>query len=279
MSVQQATGMNGLPTLLLSHPSGASAELYLYGAHLTSWVPAGGEEALFLSRAAKIGAGQAIRGGVPVIFPQFAQRGPLPKHGFARLQDWRVLDPPGESSVALELVDSAESRSLWPHPFRARLTVELGERTLSQRLSVWNAGGATFSFTAALHGYFAVADVRRATVEGLQGARYRVSGDQEDRVDEAEEVRFAGELDRVYADAPGPVRLRDGEGGRVLELRREGFADVVVWNPGAELTARLPDMEPDGYLRMVCVEAAQAARPVELPPGGSWEGAQSIVSP
>jgi glucose-6-phosphate 1-epimerase len=109
MSVELATGRNGLPTLLLSHPSGGQAEIYLYGAHLTSWTPAGGGEALFLSRAAKYEPGVPIRGGVPVIFPQFAELGPLPKHGFARVHSWRWTDSPGEAATAtratLELTD------------------------------------------------------------------------------------------------------------------------------------------------------------------------------
>ncbi|HEX6371728.1 MAG TPA: hypothetical protein VF006_22595, partial [Longimicrobium sp.] len=61
-----------LPKLRLSHASGATAEVYLHGAHVASWVPAGGTEALFVSRAATFAPGKAIRGGVPVIFPQFA---------------------------------------------------------------------------------------------------------------------------------------------------------------------------------------------------------------
>ena len=152
MSVALQDGRNGLPRLALSHPSGSTAELYLHGAHLTSWVPAGGVEALFLSRAAEFAAGQPIRGGVPIVFPQFAQRGPLPKHGFARVLPWRWVDPrEGAASATLELVDSEETRALWPHPFRARMTVELGERSLVQRLSVENTGEEELSFTAALH--------------------------------------------------------------------------------------------------------------------------------
>jgi glucose-6-phosphate 1-epimerase len=32
---------------------------------------------------------QAVRGGVSVLFPQFASHGPLPKHGFARNMLWQ----------------------------------------------------------------------------------------------------------------------------------------------------------------------------------------------
>ncbi|HEX5871641.1 MAG TPA: hypothetical protein VFY65_14540, partial [Longimicrobium sp.] len=81
-----------MPKLRLTHASGGTAEVYLHGAHVASWVPAGGSEAMFLSRAATLAPGEAIRGGVPVIFPQFASRGPLAKHGFARVQPWKRVD-------------------------------------------------------------------------------------------------------------------------------------------------------------------------------------------
>ena len=37
-------GKNGMSTVLLSHLSGSSADVYLNGAHVTSWIPAGGKE-------------------------------------------------------------------------------------------------------------------------------------------------------------------------------------------------------------------------------------------
>ena len=91
---------------LVHTPSGASAEVYPHSAHVTSWIPAGGTEALFVSRAAHFQPGTAIRGGVPVIFPQFATFGPLPKHGFARLERWSPADSPPSRAV-LRLRDSA----------------------------------------------------------------------------------------------------------------------------------------------------------------------------
>jgi glucose-6-phosphate 1-epimerase len=160
-----------LPRLRLVHPSGATAEVYLHGAHVTSWVPAGGSEALFLSRAASIAPGKAIRGGVPVIFPQFAGMGPLAKHGFARTQPWeRVDDADRPNAVRLRLRDSDETRRIWPHPFVAELAVEVGDDWLSIALAIHNPGDAAFDFTAALHTYLRVGDVRRATVEGLAWA-------------------------------------------------------------------------------------------------------------
>jgi glucose-6-phosphate 1-epimerase len=280
MSVSQRDGANGLPRLLLSHPAGSSAEIYLHGAHLTSWIPHGGVDALFLSRAAQFAPGRPIRGGVPVVFPQFAQLGPLPKHGFARLVSWRWLEPPDPdtaTSATLELEDSAETRAIWPHRFRARLTVELEDRTLSQQLAVENTGDAPFSFTAALHSYFAVADLRRTTLQGLAGAGFEDrSAHGEDAADRDGEVVITGEIDRVYLEVPSELRIQDQGNQRALELRFDGFPDVVVWNPAETGTAALPDMDADEYRRMLCVEAAQVGRPVEVAPGRRWSGGQRV---
>lgn len=265
-----------LPRLRLAHASGGTAKLYLHGAHVTSWVPAGGSEALFLSRAADFAPGKSIRGGVPVIFPQFAAMGPLPKHGFARTQPWeRVDDADRPDAVRLRLRDSEQTRGIWPHPFLAELAVELGEDWIFIGLTIRNTADAAFEFTAALHTYLRVGDVRRATVEGLQGVRYRVTGEAE-RVDEARELSVNGPVDRVYLHTPPELRVHDAQNGRILLLRAEGFADTVVWNPWAEATAALPDMEDDEYLEMLCVEAAQVGSPVRLDAGESWTGVQRI---
>src|SRR5512139_4252652 len=85
-----AVAAGGLPKLTLVAPDGARAEVYLYGAHVVSWVPAGGQERLFLSRTSAFRAGAPIRGGVPVVFPQFGALGPLPLHGLVRLMVWEL---------------------------------------------------------------------------------------------------------------------------------------------------------------------------------------------
>src|SRR5438132_247968 len=84
-------GSGDLPKVVLTAPDGASAEIYLYGAQVTSWIPAGSAERLFLSPRAEFRAGASIRGGTPVIFPQFSNQGSLPKHGFARLNSWELV--------------------------------------------------------------------------------------------------------------------------------------------------------------------------------------------
>jgi glucose-6-phosphate 1-epimerase len=277
MSVALQDGRNGLPRLALSHPSGSTAEVYLHGAHLTSWVPAGGVEALFLSRAAEFASGRPIRGGVPIVFPQFAERGPLPKHGFARVQPWRWVDPrEGATSATLELVDSEETRASWPHAFRARMTVELGERSLVQRLSVENTGDADLSFTVALHTYFAVGELTRVSVDGVAGVEYEERSARGAPETTEAGIRITGELDRVYLDAPSDLRVHDGANARALALRLDGFGDVVVWNPGEEGASALPDMEGDEHRRMICVEAARIGKPVTLGPGKRWEGAERV---
>lgn len=273
-------GAGDLPMLVLEAPDGAHAELYLHGAHVTSWRPAGDGERLFLSAASEFREGVAIRGGVPVIFPQFAGRGPLPKHGFVRTTAWSLAGVElgrHDARATLRISDSAATRAIWPHEFAAELTVAVGGDSLRVALAIVNTGAAPFAFAAALHTYLRVADVRRATLLGLVGTRYEDSAaGGAERVDPDAELRVGGEIDRVYLDAPGEVELR--ENGRTTVVASTGFPDTVVWNPGTERAAGLADLEADGWLRMLCVEAAVVGAPVRLGPGERWDGAQTLVA-
>lgn len=263
---------------------GACVELYRHGAHVTSWKPASGEERLFLSSRSSFAPNAAIRGGVPIIFPQFASMGPLPKHGFARVQQWELKRAgrtrKGQGEAQLRLTATEETRARWNHAFQATFVVAVEGMSLSLALSVLNEDASPFEFTAALHTYLLVDDVRGARVRGLQGVSYRdaAADNVEGRQEEEELTANSGgaELDRIYFDVRAPLEVRDAL--RRTRVAMTGFNDVVVWNPGEERAAALTDLEPGGWLRMLCVEAAAIGTPVRLEPGERWTGQQTLTA-
>jgi glucose-6-phosphate 1-epimerase len=263
---------------------GACVALRTHGAHVTSWKPASGEERLFLSSRSAFTPNAAIRGGVPIIFPQFATMGPLPKHGFARVREWELLRAgrtrKGQGEAQLRLTANGGTRARWNHAFQATFVVTVGGMSLSLALSVLNEDAAPFEFTAALHTYLLIDDVREASVRGLQGVCYRdaAAGNAQGRQEE-EELEAGpggGELDRIYFDVRAPLEVRDAL--RRTRVAMTGFTDVVVWNPGEERAAALTDLEPGGWLRMLCVEAAAIGTPVRLEPGERWTGQQTLTA-
>jgi glucose-6-phosphate 1-epimerase len=275
---------HGLPALLLTADDGARAEVHLDGAHVASWVPAGGDEQLFMSERAVYRAGSSLRGGIPVIFPQFGP-GPLPKHGFARTSRWEpgadAAAGSGAARATLVLRDSDATRAVWPFPFELALTVEVGGRSLAVSLHVLNAGADAFAFTAALHSYLRVTEIDDVALHGLAGVRYRdQAADGRETVDDAPSLVVLGEVDRLYVSPPAELRLRDGRepGARTVTITTTGFPDVVVWNPGPVKARELGDLGEGDHHRMLCVEAAAAAVPVALPAGERWSGTQTLVA-
>jgi glucose-6-phosphate 1-epimerase len=271
-------GVGDLPKLTLAAPDGAQVEIYLYGAHVVSWIPAGGQERLFLSRTSAFRAGAPIRGGVPVVFPQFGTTGPLPLHGLVRLMSWEFVgaEVAGQRARAMfRVADTEDSRRQWDQAFLAELDVAIGGSELSVTLAVTNPGAGKFDFTAAFHTYLAVADITTTEIEGLAGLRYRdaaLGGIEAHQGSQT--VDFPGEVNRIYFDAPAEARVV--EAGRRTIVRKVGFTDAVVWNPGSEKCATMGDLEPEDYRRFVCLEAATVGAPIQLAPGERWQGTQTI---
>lgn len=275
----QTFDLHGQPALQLATASGARAVLTLFGGQLVSWCPAGGSEWLFLSERACFDGSRAIRGGVPVCWPQFAAQGRLPRHGLVRTRPWAVAERRSGDDFALatlRIEDDDASRALWPFAFALELTVLIEGERLSIELEASNTGHGAFAFTTALHTYLRVGEVEQTRLEGLARHHYRDNAQSgERRVDSGDHVRIDAPTDRIYSKVDGPLLLRDG--GRSLAIQCDGFGDVVVWNPWQQAAAELPDMAPDEFRRMLCVEAAVASRARELAAGEQWFGRQTLV--
>lgn len=286
----------GIPCLRIN-ASGGQAAVAAQGAQVVSWIDPQGRERLYLSPQTlslawaddkdTAVAGPAIRGGVPVCFPQFSDRGPLIKHGFARTRLWNVDACPesspneagGMSAARFSFADDDATRQQWPHQFDAQLLAEVGSGRLRIRFQVRNTGDAPFAFTLALHTYLRVADIREVSLLGLQGVNFEdATNGMKIAVQQQEPLRIANEIDRVYLNPPRKIALHEGERCSLL-IEQEGFVDTVVWNPGPDKAKALSDFPDDDWLHMLCVEAACAANPVCLQPGETWEGSQILSVP
>lgn len=276
-SCAQSVDWHGQPAISLRAPDGASVMILLQGAQILSWQRPEGQEQLYLSERAVYASGQPVRGGVPVIFPQFENRGPLPRHGFARTTRWTLEHATAsrhDALAVLALKDNDATLAVWPHTFAAELTVRVSAHRLDVELAINNSSLASFEFTAALHTYLRVDTLAGARLDGLHRLRYQDKARGTEQVETHETLQTAGEIDRIYFDAARELTLSDGDRRRRISM--VGFRDVVVWSPGPERCATLADMPAEGYQHMLCVESAVIGTPVVLEAGGEWVGRQSI---
>lgn len=280
-------GINGLEKVVLRENKGSSVEVYLFGAHVTSWKNDYGEELLFVSNKAVFKPPRAIRGGIPICFPQFSNLGPLEPHGFARNRLWSIdKDPsfPTNSSskafVDLILKTSDEDSKIWPYSYEFRLRVALGpagDLMLTSRIRNTNVDGKPFSFTFAYHTYFSVTDISEVRVEGLETLDYLDNMKERERfTEQGDSITFESEIDRIYLGTPTKIAIIDHERKRTLVLRKDGLPDAVVWNPWDKKAKAMQDFGDDEYKHMLCVEAAAIESPITLRPGEEWKGRQEL---
>ncbi|HUN92697.1 MAG TPA: D-hexose-6-phosphate mutarotase [Burkholderiaceae bacterium] len=248
----------------------ASASFCMQGAHLLSWTPRTQREpVVWVSDAARYAKGKAVRGGIPVCWPWFGPHPTdpaAPSHGYVRAAAWTLaaveLLPGGDTRVSFERVDDASSRRYGPHSFALSLRATIGAE-LAVELETTNRGASAFSITEALHTYLAVDDIGDIAVAGLDGATYVDQVDAGRRKRCEGDVRFAGEVDRVFVGTTATCVVEDPGFGRRIVVEKSGSRSTVVWSPWLEKARRLGDLGEGrralgGWREMLCVETANA---------------------
>ncbi|XP_016452913.2 putative glucose-6-phosphate 1-epimerase [Nicotiana tabacum] len=282
-AVEFAKDKNGVGQVLLRNPRGASVRVSLHGGQVLSWKNDHGEELLFISSKATFKPPTAVRGGIPICFPQFGNRGSLEQHGFARNRMWIIDDNPpplhpndsnGKAFTDLLLKSSDDDHKVWPHGFEFRLRVTLavdGSLTLISRIR--NVNCKPFSFSIAYHTYFALSDISEVRVEGLETLDYLDNLCNRERfTEQGDALTFETEVDRVYLSSSDVIAIFDHEKKRTFVIKREGLPDVVVWNPWEKKSKTIADFGDDEYRHMLCVDGAAIEKPITLKPGEEWTG-------
>jgi glucose-6-phosphate 1-epimerase len=264
-------GNGGLPKVSVT-TEWSSAEIYLHGAHLTHFQRKNEEPILFLSKESRFEAGQAIRGGIPVIFPWFGPKEGHAAHGFARVKEWELKEIVNISNGGIELVLSlSEGANTEIVPFSLEYTVGVGE-TLALKLIVKNeSSDKELTCEDCLHTYFNVGGIDAVSISGLKGANYRDKvEDFAEKTETASTIKIASEVDRVYMDTTSAVEIHDASFHRKIRIEKENSASTVVWNPWIVKAKAMPDFGDEEYQKMVCVESGNVGKnKMVLAPGKS----------
>lgn len=228
-----------------------------YGAHVLSYVPAGGEDVMMISKESKF-APSGIRGGVPICWPWFGSLRE-PAHGIARLQYWDVVstkrEDDGSDTIEFTHFEGA------PYDLEARFVVNFG-KSLSMRLYTTNKSGAPEEFSEALHTYFKVGESSKIKLAGFKDQVYldAVGGKYiPDCVTDTDEFMITSEVDYVY-DTENTVVITDPVMKRKIRIDKEGSRTTVLWNPWIDKAKAMSAFGDEEYHDMVCVEAANARK-------------------
>ncbi len=266
-SVTIDAGCGGLPRVSISTPL-CRGEIYLHGAHVTAWQPAGHAPVIWMSTQSWFAAGKPIRGGIPVCWPWFgpAAEAGKPAHGLARFADWDLTSVAAEAdgtvAVVLRLALTAPASELI-------LTARFGRR-LEVTLDARNTGTTALAIGEALHTYLAVGDVRRVQVRGLAGVAGFDRVAQPIALTAPESITVAAETDLLFNATESAVTVQDAAWNRTLRVAKSGSRSTVVWNPWIAKSAKMPDFGDHEWPGMLCVEAANALTDgYQLAPGAS----------
>jgi len=248
----------------------SSATINLQGAHVTSW-KIKGKEQLFMSPSAVFDGKSEVFGGIPIIFPRLGSWGEgKPFHGFARTSMWERIDEERfDGNVArLALRPDAVSRTYWDAEFVLTMDVEINLNTLCMSFFVVNIGHTPFEFTTLFHNYLYVEDLRRVSLTGLSGCKFKDAADGWiEKRDENACLIPQGPLDRVYVETGDNLTLNCPSGRRIL--LNKSLCDTVVWTPWESFT------EGDFSL-FLCVEPGNVVPRKTLAPEEEYEGKQMI---
>lgn len=246
-----------------------------WGGRVISWKHYG-RHVLYRSPAFEDDETCSPHAGMPVLFPQFGLFGDGKMHGFVRNMKWRI-EATARDQCVLVLTSNDFERNDCAIEFAARVIAQVDDDQLRVWLQFENVSKSNvMSFTTGVHTYFAIEDIGKVQVVGLQGANFLDAADElSPSVDLDRSLRFDQLIDRIYVDTPTPITMI-ADGVNVV-VDQAGFEDTVVWNPGSEHGPAFGGLDQDEWRKFVCIEAAQIQNPVTLKPGETWTGSQTLT--
>jgi len=232
-----------------------------------------GLELLYLSPLVDVYPDNPIRGGIPLMFPQFGDSGPLRKHGFVRDIQWKLVketEDAGGKNLSYALDIKATDFPEWPFDAALQFDVRLSLHTLTISLSVRNTGVQAFTFTGGFHPYFAISSRKDILVNGLEGLPFKDSFPGNN----AFELNADGLVERQYM---GNAEIRFYNGSNWLKITASGFDSWMVWNPGRAGATKISDLPDEDWDKFICIEPIVLAEPKTLLPGEAFNG-EMVVS-
>jgi glucose-6-phosphate 1-epimerase len=253
-------GDGGLTRVEITSPL-AHGQIYVHGAHVTSWSPAGSDEVLFLSTKSRWEEGQAIRGGIPICFPWFRGKADdphAPAHGFVRTRSWQlgsIVATSAGVTVSMFIESDAQTRQWWPGEFRLEHRATFGSE-LNLELVCTNIGRAPLRFEEALHTYNRVADIDTVRLQGLGGTSFLDNTDSNKEKTQLGDVTISSQTDNAFINIQKTVDLLDPKMRRRIRLQKANSSTTVVWNPWQEGASKLRDLGEGEWRQFLCVEAS-----------------------
>ena len=242
------------------------------GAQVLHTALGSGLELLYLSPLVASFPDHPIRGGIPLMFPQFGDSGPLRKHGFARDLQWTLVDEREDAvskNISYFLDIKATDFPEWPFDASLHLNASLGLDSFTIELSILNSGNKDFSFTGGFHPYFAISSRKDIQVNGLEVLPFRDSFPGEN----AYVLNGDGLVERQYT---GDAEVQLYNGSHWLKLTSSGFDSWMVWNPGSAGATKISDLPDADWDKFICIEPIVLAQPIFLEPGKTFNGQLTV---
>ena len=251
----------------------ATGDMYLHGAHVTSWNPRGAEETLFVSSQSQWKAGRAIRGGVPICFPWFGDKADdreAPAHGFVRTKAWQlesIVQTADAVTVTMFTESDDSTKKWWPFDFRLVHRAKFGSE-LSLELVLTNSGARSLRFEEALHTYLRLGHIEKMRLQGLNTVHYFDKTDSNREKIQDGAIVIVSETDRIYLNTHHEVEVEDDTLHRRLRVAKKNSLTTVIWNPWVQKARAMSDLGDAEWMQMVCVETSNvSAFAVDLSPG------------
>lgn len=228
---------------------------------------------LYVSPLCDLNKKKSIRGGIPIIFPQFGENGYYKKHGFARDIDWKLINETKDSTnyiVEYECDISKNTHELWTNNTKLNLIAASSNNMLEIKFIVKNQGKDPICFTGGLHPYFKITSRSQIRIEGLESSLYI---DSYPELQEVFHINSNTLIERLYLCNKNIIFYN---GSLNMKLQMNGFDNWMIWNPGIEYAKLIDDLPSEDWDKFICIEPVIKDNPIQLLPNDEFIGELKI---